>query len=408
MCQVKMKSKLGIKTQFYIEKFDKDNNVLFSTGPFHNLMLEHGLNNFHKFYFSGSNNISTIHHARSCAIGTGTSEPARSQTSLANYFTSTRFNEDSRSNNTYADPQRIDLRMYYQFEIGTFNGENITELGLFCDEYEDADHLINRQLTRVTSTVTDEELAVGDGVTTNFTGSLSNSSCDPNTLIITTYDDTDTLMTLQDDGEGNLTGDGSGTIIYDTGAYDITFNSAPKDTISIYADYEWQEATAITVQSDEGLRIYVQMLVYAEAELDIAVSKGPFTFEDLTDETSDDITYTQTLKLFNDDLITYTSLSKVQMALVSYPGDNEEMSYINDSITKTLTTVASGGPKYTIEGTWNPGTFTGDISTITVAVLNVFDKTTSIAYEISLDTPITSIVDTEEIKFTFEFEWGEV
>jgi hypothetical protein len=96
------------------------------------------------------------------------------------------------------------------------------------------------------------------------------------------------------------------------------------------------------------------------------------------------------------------------MALVSYPGDNEEMSYINDSITKTLTTVASGGPKYTIEGTWNPGTFTGDISTITVAVLNVFDKTTSIAYEISLDTPITSIVDTEEIKFTFEFEWGEV
>jgi hypothetical protein len=298
--------------------------------------------------------------------------------------------------------------MYYQFEIGTFNGENITELGLFCDEYEDADHLINRQLTRVTSTVTDEELAVGDGVTTNFTGSLSNSSCDPNTLIITTYDDTDTLMTLQDDGEGNLTGDGSGTIIYDTGAYDITFNSAPKDTISIYADYEWQEATAITVQSDEGLRIYVQMLVYAEAELDIAVSKGPFTFEDLTDETSDDITYTQTLKLFNDDLITYTSLSKVQMALVSYPGDNAEMSYINDSITKTLTTVASGGPKYTIEGTWNPGTFTGDISTITVAVLNAFDKTTSIAYEISLDTPITSIVDTEEIKFTFEFEWGEV
>jgi hypothetical protein len=406
MTQLKFGLKIGIKALFKVQKFDAKDNILFDSGWFHNKILNIGLNRLHYSHlYASAVNPEHMAIAKICNIGTGTSTPAASQTGLLDYFASSGIDKTI-SDDVYNSPLRRSTEFYYQFDVGTFSGENIAELGLSSGINSD---YFNRQLTRITSEVTDEELAVGDGVTTNFTGSLSNSSCDPDTLMITTYDDTDTLMTLQDDGEGNLTGDGSGTIIYDTGAYDITFNSAPKDTISIYADYEWQEPTVITVQSDEGLRIYAQIIQYAEGEIDEALTGESFTFENLTDGTSQTIDYTKYVRNFiglDDDMF-----NQFVESIYNYnrrADINGSVRY--DGVSQTFTPIASGGPTLEWEFTWNPGTFTGDITSI-----KLFKETPPrdsyqcpMWYEFVLDTPITGIVDTEEIKFTFEITWGEV
>ena len=80
-----------------------------------------------------------------------------------------------------------------------------------------------------------ENLASGDGSTTTFTGTLQNPPIIAGTLFIT--DDT---AVAQDQGDGTLTGTGisSGTINYTTGAYSVTFTTAPTSTVVIYAKYQ--------------------------------------------------------------------------------------------------------------------------------------------------------------------------
>ncbi len=85
-------------------------------------------------------------------------------------------------------------------------------------------------------------IATGDGVTTNFTGGLQNPPVIIGSLFITADDPTGTQQLLQDQGDGTLTGDGTGTINYLTGAYDITFNSVPASTAYIYAKYQGYSA----------------------------------------------------------------------------------------------------------------------------------------------------------------------
>ncbi len=86
------------------------------------------------------------------------------------------------------------------------------------------------------TTVTGESLGTGDGATTTFSGTLSNSPVVRNTLTITAGS-----VTATDDGSGNLTGTGvsSGSINYDTGAWSITYSSAPSNGTSITADYDY-------------------------------------------------------------------------------------------------------------------------------------------------------------------------
>lgn len=72
--------------------------------------------------------------------------------------------------------------------------------------------------------VESEVIATGNTIDDNFTGNLLNVPVDEllgNVVI------TDGVQTLTDDGAGNFTGDGIGTIDYVTGAFDITFNSPP-------------------------------------------------------------------------------------------------------------------------------------------------------------------------------------
>lgn len=83
--------------------------------------------------------------------------------------------------------------------------------------------------------VTGEVLNSGDGGTVAFAGNLTLVPIDLNfgDVVIT-----DGTQVLTDDGAGNFTGDGTGTIDYITGAYNVTFNAAPPAVAdNIVADY---------------------------------------------------------------------------------------------------------------------------------------------------------------------------
>lgn len=83
-----------------------------------------------------------------------------------------------------------------------------------------------------------DNIATGDGLTTAFSGGLQNPPIIIGTLFITADDPTGTQQLVQDQGDGTLTGDGTGTINYLTGAYSVTFNSAPASSAVIYAKYQ--------------------------------------------------------------------------------------------------------------------------------------------------------------------------
>ncbi len=87
-----------------------------------------------------------------------------------------------------------------------------------------------------------DNIATGDGVTTTFTGGVQNPPVIIGTLFITADDPTGNQQLLQDQGNGTLTGDGTGTINYLTGAYSVSFNAAPAATAVIYAKYQGYSA----------------------------------------------------------------------------------------------------------------------------------------------------------------------
>lgn len=82
---------------------------------------------------------------------------------------------------------------------------------------------------------TEESIGTGDGSTTNFTGTLTNNPVLKGQIEIT--DGTETFTDW--DGDGTMTGSvgGTGTITYSSGAYDITFNTAPTNGTDIKAYY---------------------------------------------------------------------------------------------------------------------------------------------------------------------------
>jgi hypothetical protein len=83
--------------------------------------------------------------------------------------------------------------------------------------------------------ISNEVLSVAPGGTFNFTGNLSEIPVLPNTVRI---DESVSGQIINDDGDGGFTGNGYGTINYNTGEYDITFDSAIGGGDSVYADYQ--------------------------------------------------------------------------------------------------------------------------------------------------------------------------
>lgn len=78
-----------------------------------------------------------------------------------------------------------------------------------------------------------DDIATGDGSTVTFSGSLQNPPIVIGSLFIT-----DGTQVVQDQGDGTLTGDGTGTIVYTTGVYSVTFSTAPTSADTIYAKYQ--------------------------------------------------------------------------------------------------------------------------------------------------------------------------
>lgn len=84
-------------------------------------------------------------------------------------------------------------------------------------------------------------IATGDGSTKTFSGTLSNISAPFTAFIINI---TDGLENFVDTKNGTLTGNlgGTGTINYATGAYSVTFNTAPTNGVAITSSYYRESA----------------------------------------------------------------------------------------------------------------------------------------------------------------------
>lgn len=83
--------------------------------------------------------------------------------------------------------------------------------------------------------ITDEEIGTGDGSTKAFEGFLAFTPVRPSTVAITAGS-----VKIADDGNGTLIGTGvTGTVDYSTGRVTITFSTAPEDSVTIDADYDY-------------------------------------------------------------------------------------------------------------------------------------------------------------------------
>lgn len=82
----------------------------------------------------------------------------------------------------------------------------------------------------------------GDGATLAFTGTLSSTPILKNHVMFSAIDANNDGLELHDNGSGVLSGDGSGTINYLTGAYSLNFSSAPASSNEIYSHTHVYEA----------------------------------------------------------------------------------------------------------------------------------------------------------------------
>lgn len=83
----------------------------------------------------------------------------------------------------------------------------------------------------------------GDGATLTFTGTLSSIPVLKNNVSFSAIDSSNDGLELHDNGSGTLSGDGSGTINYITGAYSLTFSSAPASGNTIYSHTHTYQAS---------------------------------------------------------------------------------------------------------------------------------------------------------------------
>lgn len=90
----------------------------------------------------------------------------------------------------------------------------------------------------VASLASSYNLGTGNGVLTNFAGTLPNTPVAEGSISIS-----DGTQTVTDDGDGNLQGDvaasGTNTIDYTTGALDVTFANAPVGAAAITVTYRY-------------------------------------------------------------------------------------------------------------------------------------------------------------------------
>lgn len=95
---------------------------------------------------------------------------------------------------------------------------------------------------------TSESIGTGDGAEKTFSGTLAFKAGGAKRTCFG-VSITDGTETFTDNFRGTLTGDagGTGTINYTSGAYSVTFNTAPTNLQAITGDYQWEDST------DEGI-----------------------------------------------------------------------------------------------------------------------------------------------------------
>lgn len=148
-----------------------------------------------------------------------------------------------------------------------FKGKAIIDKGrmLMWDLENDKTAIRGSYIDNTTdTTVTNEVLGTGDGTTTTFTGTLAFKTGTPKA---TAYDIAIVAgsITGQDDNLGTFIGTGiTGTINYTTGAYSITFTTAPALAVQILGTYVYQNTNvhgitdfthSATRLAGEGFRI---------------------------------------------------------------------------------------------------------------------------------------------------------
>lgn len=84
-------------------------------------------------------------------------------------------------------------------------------------------------------TSTEENVGTGDGGTVLFSGTLSAIPVLSSKVLFSSVDLNGDPLTMYDDGDGTFDGDGAGTIDYVTGAWSITFTTAPGSSEDITA-----------------------------------------------------------------------------------------------------------------------------------------------------------------------------
>lgn len=104
--------------------------------------------------------------------------------------------------------------------------------------------------------ISDESLGTGNGSTTRYTGTLVGGTAVPYSINITTTSAADAALTVTDNGSGKLIGsvnsNGTNTINYDTGAYDVTFSAAVKNSTAILGDYVEEPESASYTKAMAG------------------------------------------------------------------------------------------------------------------------------------------------------------
>ena len=372
----------SIQCLLCVEKFD-ESEVKWSSGWFSNLILDSGLNELAS---------SMLGHVNYCNIGTGSSTPSVGQTGLDSFYDSVGGWIDE-MDEISSDPQVLEKTRSYTFSIGSFSGENITELGL---SWGSNGTYFNRQLIRQLVGVTDESITTGDGSTKNFTHTYS-TPLEPETISIT-----DGTQVITDDGHGNLTGDidsgGINTIDYDNGDADFTFASAPADSSSITTDYEWWESTSVTVLSEEGLKVYVKLRLYPWfGEASSYAVTGSFSFDDQVDGTTDTIDYSITQTKMANSVGRFLNGTVISWNGVGCNSQDE---------TSSFTSVSSGGPKVIITMGCSPPGGEGDLTSIDFQV-----SRTGTDYYAEFDiniafTPSIYKREQDQLEFTLEITWG--
>lgn len=129
------------------------------------------------------------------------------------------------TNTTDSDDPLYNLKnIYYIYSSNSFVGGTPI---YFTQDYSDF-------YTRYQRNITSKTVTQGDGGTTVFSGTLNHYPVLPREVVWGTTDLNGNYLKLHDDGQGALSGNGTGTIDYVTGEYDITFDTAPADNEDIY------------------------------------------------------------------------------------------------------------------------------------------------------------------------------